>query len=80
MTSSHIWFQNANQAFCAFSKLCRCSWSPFEFLVLDLLTRKHYFSFEDPVALLVLILTHTRHLVIFDSKNTNQAPSCILKL
>jgi len=45
MTSSHIRLQNTNQASSCFSKLWWCSWSPYDSLALNLLTRKYYLSF-----------------------------------
>ena len=72
VTYSHISLQNTNQASFCFAKIWYCSRSSYESLALYLLNMEHYFSFWESVAVLVLILNHILHLVIFDSKTVTK--------
>ena len=58
VTYSHISLQNTNQSSYCFSKLWWCSQSLYESLALYPQTRKHYFSFWESPAILVLIVNH----------------------
>jgi len=80
MTSSHIRLQNTNQASSCFSKLWWCSRSPYESFSLYLLTKIQYLGFEDLVAVLVVILTHTHDIKSYLTPKTNQACFCFSKL
>ena len=80
MTFSHIWLQNTNQASYCFSKNWWCSSNLYESLALYLLTRKHYFSFWEPVAIYFLYyIIHVTYSHI-SLQNTNQSSYYFSKL
>jgi len=63
MISSHILLQNTNQASYCISKVWWFSRCLYECLALYLQSRKHYFSFWEPLAVLILILNHTHDIL-----------------
>ena len=80
VTYSHISLQNTNHASFCFSKLWQYSRSTYESLALYLLTRKHYFTFSEPVAIYFLYyIIHVTYSHI-SLQNTNQASFCFSNL
>ena len=80
MTYSHILRQNPNKTSYCFSKFWWCSRSPYESLAFFFLTRKHYLSFWEPVAIYFLYyIIHVTYSHI-SLQNTNQSSYCFSKL